>query len=247
MDDCERSFALKSDNEKAVYYDSLRYTIAGCMSGVDVNNIKNVAGVCSSNRNKLMGLSVSYLRRLAASSSSSLYTSYFVEVCSPETNYQKLSQQLQDSVDSGYFAKLLKNVSSSYNISAFSDVTSSITVEDLTVHPFNDENSGRGGNSTTDNSSSSSSGGDNHHHRETTFIIVIATVVPTIVIIILLCLCYYYYYYYCRLKTMMMSASVSPLQDKPMVVVINRKDDDDNNNDDNDNDDGDDSCILTLV
>jgi len=186
--DCERSFASKSGSEKAVYYDSLRNTIAGCMSGVGVDNIMNLTANCIARR--LAATSVIYLRRLAASSSSSLYTSYFVEVRNPETNYQMLSQQLQDSVDSGYFAELLKNVSSSYNISAFSDVTSSITVEDLTVYPSDDENSGGGGdddgNSTTNDSSS-----DN---RDITVVVVIATIVPLITLLIALYLWYHFYY-----------------------------------------------------
>ena len=180
MVDCERSFASKSGSEKAVYYDSLRNTIAGCMLGVGVDNIKNLTANCIARR--LTATSVSYLRRLAASSSSSLYASYFVKVRNPETNYQMLSQQLQDSVDSGYFAVLLKNVSSSYNISAFSDVTSSITVEDLTVYPSDDEN-----NNATGNSSNS----DNY---AITVVVVIATIVPLITLLIALYLWYHFYY-----------------------------------------------------
>jgi hypothetical protein len=65
-----------------------------------------------------------------------MLVSYFVKVRNPKTNYQNLSQQLQDSVDDGNFAKLLMEASSVYNIPAFRDVTSyNITIKDVTVYP----------------------------------------------------------------------------------------------------------------
>jgi hypothetical protein len=128
VDDCESSFGSKSKEEKAVFYDGLRYAILGSMTGVNENNIKNLTANCIVRR--LDTASVSYWRRLAESSSSML-VSYFVKVRNPKTNYQNLSQQLQSSVESGKFAKLLMNASTLYDIPAFRDVTSyNITVED---------------------------------------------------------------------------------------------------------------------
>jgi hypothetical protein len=175
VDDCERSFTSKSENEKVVFYDSLRYTIAGSMSGVSVENIKNLTAYCITRR--LDAVSVSFLRRLATALSSSIYVSYFVEVRNPETNYQKLSQQLQDSVDSGYFAELLMNVSYSYNISAFDDVTSyDITVEDVTVYPSS---------SLTTNPSSSPTTNPRHDSTEAIFISILVLVSCVIVVVII--------------------------------------------------------------
>ena len=128
MENCVNSFESKSKDEKAVFYDSLTYAIVGSMTGINEDNIKNLTANCIVRR--LDTASVSYWRRLAKSSSSML-VSYFVKVRNPKTNYQNLSKQLQGSVGSGKFAKLLMNISSSYNISAFRDVTSyNITVED---------------------------------------------------------------------------------------------------------------------
>ena len=133
MDDCESSFGSKNKDEKAVFYDGLRYAIVGSMTDVDDKNIKNLTANCIERR--LDTASVSYWRRLAESSSS-MYVTYIVKVRNSETNYQKLSQQLQSSVASGKFAKLLMNASSEYNIPAFSNVTSEdITIEDVTVYP----------------------------------------------------------------------------------------------------------------
>ena len=132
MDNCESSFGSKIETEKAVFYDGLSYAIVGSMTGVSEDNIKNLTAYCIVRR--LDTVSVSYWRRLAELSK--LYVSYVVKVRNIETNYQKLSQQLQDSVDDGNFAKLLMEASSLYNISAFSNVTSyDITIEDLTVYP----------------------------------------------------------------------------------------------------------------
>ena len=173
VDDCERSFTSKSESEKVVFYDSLRYTIAGSMSGVNVENIKNLTAYCITRR--LDAASVSFLRRLATALSSSMYVSYFVEVRNPETNYQKLSQQLQDSVDSGYFAELLMNASYSYNISAFNNVTSyDITVEDVTVYPSDDESSNGGVNSPSLNPTTTPSSSPMHDLTEAIIISILA-------------------------------------------------------------------------
>ena len=128
MDDCESSFESKSESEKAVFYESLSYAIVGSMTGVSEDNIKNLTAYCIVRR--LDTASVSYWRRLAELSSS-MYVSYFVKVRNPKTNYQNLSMQLQGSVETGNFAKLLIEASTLYNIPAFSNVTSyNVTVED---------------------------------------------------------------------------------------------------------------------
>jgi hypothetical protein len=132
VDDCVNSFEIKSKEEKAVFYDGLRYAIVKSMTGVNEDNIKNLTAKCIARR--LDTASVSYWRRLAELSK--LYVSYIVKVRNSETNYQKLSQQLQSSVETGKFAKLLMNASSEYKISAFSNVTSNdITIEDVTIYP----------------------------------------------------------------------------------------------------------------
>jgi len=128
VDDCQSSFESKSD--KAEFYKGLRYAIVNSMTGVDDDNIKNLTANCIARR--LDTASVSYWRRLAELSK--LYVSYIVKVRNSETNYQKLSQQLQDSVETGDFTKLLKEAF--YNIPAFSNVTSyNITIKDVTVYP----------------------------------------------------------------------------------------------------------------
>ena len=133
MDDCESSFGSKSESEKAVFYESLRYAIVGSMTGVSEDNIKNLTAYCIVRR--LDTASVSYWRRLAELSSS-MFVSYFVRVRNPKTNYQNLSKQLQGSVETGDFAKLLIEASSLYNIPAFSNVTSyNITIKDETDYP----------------------------------------------------------------------------------------------------------------
>jgi hypothetical protein len=115
VDDCQSSFESKSD--KAEFYKGLKYAIVNSMTGVNENNIKNLTANCIVRR--LDTTSVSYWRRLAELSSS-MFVSYFVKVRYSETNYQKLSQQLQGSVESGNFTKLLKEAF--YNISAFREL-----------------------------------------------------------------------------------------------------------------------------